>query len=121
MRLTTRFVLIALLLVLLPLRGWAGSAVATGIAATAVVQAQIAHANSHAAMPADCEMLSQDLLDDAALHCSNCDTCGLCLAVANLTRAPWLAPQPTRHVSPLGFDASFSSAVRVLHLKPPIS
>ena len=117
----TRFLFIALMLVLLPLRGWAGNVMAVDMAATTVEQAKMANTDSQMAMPADCAMHSQASLDDAEPHCGNCDTCELCLAVANLTHAPWPASQVTRHVSPLALDASFSSAARVLNLKPPIS
>ena len=117
----TRFLFIALMLVLLPLRGWAGNIMAVDMAATAVMQAKMVNADKQMDMPADCAMHSQSSLDDAGPHCGNCDTCELCLAVANLACAPWPASQLTRHSSPLAFDGSFSSAARVPNRKPPIS
>lgn len=116
-----RFLFITLMLVLLPLRGWAGDVMAVNMAATTVAQAKINLIGSQASMPADCAMHSKSSTNDAAAYCSNCDTCELCLAVANLTHASLPASQLTQHSSPLAFDASFSSAARTSKLKPPIS
>ena len=118
---STRFLIIALMLVLLPLRGWAGDVMAVNMAANAVVQAKMDSMTSQAAMPTDCAMHAQPPTDDAAAHCSNCDTCELCLAVANLTFATWADTQQTRHSAPSAFDASFSNAAKAVNLKPPIS
>ena len=115
-----RFLFIALMIVLLPLRGWAGNVMAVSMAATAV-QAKMDSNTSQALMPPDCAMHSQPSTNDAAAYCSNCDTCELCLAVANLTQASRPASQLTQHFSPLAFDASFSSSARTSKLKPPIS
>ena len=117
----TRFLFIALMLVLLPLRGWAGDAMGVNKAATAVVQAKMDSMTSQAAMPADCAMHAQSSTDDAAAYSSNCDTCELCLAVANLTFATWTDMQQASHLAPLAADASFSNAARAVNLKPPIS
>ena len=117
----TRFLLIAVMLVLLPLRGWAGGVMAVNMAASAVVQANTGGMTSQATMPADCAMYAQQSTDDApAAYCDKCDTCELCLAVANLTFATWVDIQQARHFAPMAFNASFSSAARALHLKPPI-
>lgn len=116
-----RFLFIILMLVLLPLRGWAGNVMAVNMAATTVAQSKINSIASQVSMPADCAMHSQSSTNDAAVYCSNCDTCELCLAVANLTLVSWSASQLIRHSSPLAFDASFSSAVRAPNRKPPIS
>ena len=118
---STRFMLFALMLVLLPLRGWAGDVMAVNMAATAAVQAEMDSMTSQAAMPADCAMHAQPSTDDAAAHCSNCDTCDMCLAVANLTFVTCTDIQQVRHSAPLAADASFSTAIRAVNLKPPIS
>ena len=117
----TRFLLIALMLVLLPLRGWAGNIMAVDMAATATIQVKMAHVSNHAAMPVDCAMHTQPAANDAATLCGSCDTCELCLAVANLTHAVWAASPFMRHTSPLASNASFSSASSASSLKPPIS
>ena len=117
----SRFLLIALMLVLLPLRGWAGDVMAVNMAATAVVQAKMDSLTSQAAMPADCDMHAQPPTDNATVYCSNCDTCEMCLALANLTFATWTDIQQVPPSTSLDFDARFSDAVRALNLKPPIS
>lgn len=116
-----RCLLIALMLLLLPLRGWAGNVMAVDMAATAVMQARVVNADIHTAMPADCAMHLQPSTDGASAQCSSCDTCELCLAVANLTPASWSANPLIRHSSPLAFSASFSSAFSASNLKPPIA
>lgn len=117
----SRFLLIALMLVLLPLRGWAGNIMAVDMAATTVAQAMMAGATGQTPMPADCIMQAQTPGDDVAAQCCSCDTCELCLAVANLTPEPWAASPVIRHSSPLAVNASYSSATSGTHLKPPIS
>ena len=117
----SRFLLIALMLVLLPLRGWAGDVMAVNVAATAVVQAKMDSMTSQAAISADCDMHAQPSTDSAAPFCSNCDTCEMCLAVANVTFATWVDMQQPRHCAPVAFDARFSNAIRAMQLKPPIS
>ena len=112
---------ISLLVVLLPLRGWAGDVMAVDMAANAVMQVKMANASNQTAMPVDCAMHSQSSADDAATFCANCDTCELCLAVANLTLATWAASPFMRHTSPLALSASFTSASSASSLKPPIS
>ena len=117
----TRFLAIALMLVLLPLRGWTGDVMAVNMAASTVVQAKMGSMTNQAAMSADCAMHAQPPTDDASAYCSNCDTCELCLVVANLTFANLVDIQQTRHLAPLAFDASFSNAAKAVNLKPPIS
>ena len=108
------------MLVLLPLRGWAGDVMAVTMAGNAVAQAKMAGMTDKASMPSDCAMHAQQRGTDAAAYCSNCDTCELCLAVANLAFATWVGPQQARHLTPLAFDASFSNAGRAINFKPPI-
>lgn len=115
----TRFLVIALMLVVLPLRGWAGDVMAVNMASTTVVQAKMGSLTHLAAMPADCDMHAQPPTDNA-VYCSDCDTCELCLAVANLAFATWSGTQQARHLAPLAFDAGFSNAARAENLKPPI-
>ena len=117
----SRFLLIALMLVLLPLRGWAGDVMAVNVAATAVVQAKMDSLTSQPSMPADCDMHAEPPIHNATVYCSNCDTCEMCLAVANLTFSTWTDIQQIWPSAPLDFDARFSDAVRALNLKPPIS
>ena len=124
MRRLCRFLFIALMLVLLPLRGWAGNVMAVDMYATSALQAKTASTASQAPMSPDCAMHSQaqpDDADGAAPHCSSCDTCELCLAVAKPTPAHWPANRLARQPSLLAFNASFSSATSAASLKPPIA
>jgi hypothetical protein len=124
----TRFLFIGLMIVLLPMRSWAGDVMATELAvnvdasraATAGEQTKVLRAHVQASMPADCIMQSQPS-PDAATHCSSCDTCELCLAVLNPTPIASFASQGVRHISPLATNASFTSAASASNLKPPIS
>ncbi len=117
-----RLMFIALMLVLLPLRGWAGNVMAVDMYATSVLQAKIASTASQTLMPPDCAMHSQAGPDgDAAPHCSSCDTCELCMVAANLAPAVCSADRLARQPSLLAFNASFSSATSAANLKPPIA
>jgi hypothetical protein len=112
-----RCLLIALMLVLLPLRGWAGHVMAVDMAAMTVATANAA---SQAAMPADCAMQMQTAGDDTASTCSNCDTCELCLAVANTSPALLPFNPLVRHPLPLVFSSGFFSVASASNDKPPI-
>ena len=112
-----RCLLIALMLVLLPLRGWAGHVMAVDTAAMTVA---MANAASLAAMPADCAMHLQTAGDDTASTCSNCDTCELCQAVANTAPALLHFNPLVRHPSPLVFSSGFTSVANASNYKPPI-
>ena len=146
-----RFLFLALLLVLLPLRGWAGNVMAinmaagmaTAAAATAERHAQADNAASQSAMPADCPMHTQilaagasgdsrtDLTNEAAARagadasdqaafCTSCDTCELCLAVANPAVATLALSQIAKRSAPMACSTSFTSAASASNLKPPI-
>ena len=152
-----RFLFLALMLVLLPLRGWAGNVMAINMAAgmanaTALTAATATPAERHAladnaasqlAMPADCPMHTQavaagalddsrtDLTNGAAAHagadasdqaafCTSCDTCELCLAVANPAAATWGSGLTARRSAPMALNTSFTSAASASNLKPPI-
>ena len=115
-----RFLLISLMLVLLPLRGWAGDVMAVNMASSTAAQAKMVSMTKQASMPADCAMHAQPQDAVAAAYCINCDTCELCLVVANLTFNAWTGIQQLRHLAPLAIDASFTNAARVINLKPPI-
>ena len=127
-----RYLLVALMIALLPLRGWAGNVMAVDMAAQQVLMAQMVSVdkaiNAGSAMPADCPMQAQATADKASdvgqatgTHCNGCDTCQLCLSLATFT---WtrvadglLKPQAT----PVTIGIRFSNADSVASLKPPIS
>ena len=127
-----RYLFIALMIVLLPLRGWAGNAMAVDMAAQQVSMAQTSVARTAAmtaasAMPADCPMHMQALDDKAdqdgttKLYCHSCDTCELCLALASWTHTAWAAGAMSRPAAPLLMANDFRSAAATASFKPPIS
>jgi hypothetical protein len=133
-----RFLLLALMIALLPVRGWMGNAMAVDMASQAVAKAQktgsvvpaSAVADADASMPADCPMHAQSADQEAAVtdvpvigsvHCNACDTCELCLALATLTWPDLLPTAFTPHAAPLATGYRFSSADSFSSLKPPIS
>ena len=112
---------IALMLVLLPLRSWVGNVMAVDMYATSVLQAKMASTASQTPMPPDCTMHSQAESDDAAPHCSSCDTCELCMVIANLAPAVCSADRLARQSSLLAFSVSIKSVTSAAKLKPPIA
>ena len=122
----SRSLMIALMLILLPLRGWVGNAMAVDMAAQQVLTAQ-AGAIEPAPMSADCNMAMQTMseeqtqADSATAHCHSCDTCELCLALATASQDSWHASPTGRHSAALHAGNVFSSAENALSFKPPIS
>lgn len=124
-----RVLLLALMIALLPVRGWVGNAMAVDMAAQQVMLAQAApNAETSAAtsaMPEDCPMNVQAIEAETpkadSAHCNGCNTCELCLALASFT---WPGLQPaafTLHAEPLAGGTLFTSAERASSFKPPIS
>ncbi len=119
-----RHVFLVLLIALLPVRGWVGNAMALDMAAQQAVAVSAA-----SAMPADCPMHAamaeqngdNSPQDSAGAHCSDCDTCQLCLALASFTWTDRPAGAGSRHAGPLDSGLRFSSADSASGLKPPIS
>jgi hypothetical protein len=133
-----RFLLLALMIALLPVRGWMGNAMAVDMASQAVAKAQktgsvspaSAVTDAEASMPEDCPMHAQPADKDAgstgaqvagSVHCNACDTCELCLALATSTWREAATPAFTRHAAPLAAGYLFSSADSFSSFKPPIS
>ena len=145
-----RYVLIALLLILLPVRGWMGNAMAIEMATMSIAAApKVALDGSNTkGMDADCPMRQQvsaepgdtvmavaviqgsDAGADAGLAsaseslgmlCSGCDTCDLCLAIAQLSRTSISATGAQAYPEPASPRDAFSNADRIPGLKPPIS
>ncbi|HQS33497.1 MAG TPA: hypothetical protein PLR78_17120 [Polaromonas sp.] len=143
-----RALFFALMIALLPLRGWMGDAMATEMAVMQIGHAQAAqhvqasHTGSsvaaestplaHHAMPAvqvghDCgESAVSDHSDDGdgatggVAHGVSCQYCGAChtLALSSVFEAPSPA---SRALSLPSLKRSFVSAEAALGLKPPIS
>jgi hypothetical protein len=120
-----RYLLLALIITLLPLRGWVGNAMAVDMASQ---QAQArADVQGSPAMPEDCPMHAQagaEAAGDplaAAAHCTDCDTCELCLALASFVWPTVALASFPPHAGPPSAGHPFSSAESIARLKPPIS
>lgn len=141
---TMRRLILALLIVLLPLRSGMGDAMAmqmasggSGAPAAAVHGATGAHHPEDPASEAhhrpvhdvapsavalgDCADHGASGAPDASVHCQTCTFCQACHAVAIALTPPELAA--TRPADPLPFvgEHRFASAERARWLKPPIS
>jgi len=127
-----RYLLLTIMIVLLPLRGWMGNAMAADMAAQQIVAAvaQQAKGGSEAAMPADCPMMASLVTDASADQVaagsgpgpgSGCDTCQLCLALAPFALSDVPAPPPATQTGPAALSFRFISAERTTGFKPPIS
>jgi hypothetical protein len=121
-----RVLLLALMIALLPVRGWVGHAMAVDMAAQ---QSQVAAmapsfaSDGASAMPPDCPMHAQSGSEEtpAEAHCSSCNTCQLCLALASFAWHSLASTPPVPQAEPPGGGEHFSSAEDVSSLKPPIS
>ncbi len=125
-----RVLLLALMIALLPVRGWVGNAMAVDMAAQQVATAQQAAPDAEpgaaaSAMPDDCPMFAQASQADTPVadgaHCNGCNTCELCLALASFTWPGLQAASFTPHAEPLAGGTLFTSADRASGFKPPIS
>lgn len=117
--------LVLMMIVLLPLRGWAGDLMGLQMAT---------HQGSHAeaavtphAMPSDCLMHKANPAtpaDDpvpAAPDHGGCSSCQLCLPLAASPAVHLHIVSFARHAKPAMGDTGFASALPSLALKPPIS
>ena len=133
-----RFLVIALMIVLLPLRSWAGDAMATQMAGSQIaIESGAANAHETSATAtfdhqkqakSDCHEATPSPLDShpsashepGSNHCGNCVACQACHTVALL---PALLKVPAELSSPQLQPARtvFTSAATALGQKPPIS
>ena len=132
-----RLFLIALMIALLPLRGWVGDAMAmqmalTGHHAPASETSQHADGDSEgtnsyvstiaSAAAGDCagHTGTQSIGDEPdAAHCEACTMCQTCHTVAVLQPPSLLAAIQANPTSPPATMHAFASADRALFLKPP--
>lgn len=120
-----RYVVFAILIALLPLRSWAGDAMAIQMAAQ-TIPATAASPNSehadcmeHAAMADD--GATHDKAPTADGHCNTCAACQACSAVALVFPDTAVALAALHHSVPQWTAVRFTSADRALGQKPPIS
>ena len=138
-----RFLLVAIMIILLPVRGWVGDAMATRMAApAALVQAISASAtgtHAHAATDVAHDHLAQQaaalpVTSDCVTHagagtgslsdgsaCKACVVCQVCHTVALELPTAYLSRQVPAPWAPHSVTPRFASADRALGLKPPIS
>lgn len=115
--------LILVMVLMLPLRGWAGDFMSVQMATAAATAGE--HAG--ASMPADCPMhaAAVDSTDDAApAHgggMSACSSCELCIPVAKLAGGALEAVSLAVHEHPLARPSAFASAALAAAVEPPIS
>ncbi|MBC7991869.1 MAG: hypothetical protein H7Z15_01320 [Rhizobacter sp.] len=105
-----RRLFLLLLIVLLPLRAWAGDFMSVQMA-TSGSGVPAVHA-----MPPDCPMHSS--ADTAA---ESCESCELCIPFAEISAAVIDIVEPAAHSKPLMWGVDFISAPPAPALKPPIS
>ena len=138
-----RFLLIALMIALLPLRGWVGDVMATEMASNHAVQSEVAakltadhartagaeanfdHASAQAeAVSGDADCVGHGAGDSTAAASGHCESCTACQACHTVALSP-LAADATPMLSPLAPPhspvARFASADAALGKKPPIS
>ncbi len=127
-----RFVLI-LMLVLLPLRGWVGEAMAMDMLAQSAVAIQNVAATAHhisangtfdTEMQAPCHGASPEAAASTAPGSSPCGTCPLCQMCHTVAAPAPFTTLPTAwlpHAQPTTGHARFASAPAAFALKPPIS
>lgn len=124
-----RHLLLALLIAVLPVRGWVGHAMAVDMASQQAILAQAAATGAPATMPEDCPMHAQMAdtgaeqapASQAGMLCQGCDTCQLCLAMASFTGAVVQAASWLPHAAPADGGSRFNSADQPSGIKPPIS
>lgn len=125
-----RVLIIVLLLVLTPLRGWAADSMAVQMATQGMGNTPGAHeALTSPADPAiHCAGMADAAVpdgDEDATHggepCSNCAACQVCATVALITPPLVCATRPQVHHLPWVAAPSFSDADLAPGQKPPIS
>lgn len=133
-----RHFVLALMIALLPLRGWVGDAMAMEMAAETLEEPASAIEsvanNNHSAradalseakntMHPDCpdHVASSDGTPHAASDCNTCANCQICHSVALTPTLPQLAQAAVPAAQPQATAALFASAERAPGFKPPIS
>lgn len=126
-----RHLFLALMIVLLPLRGWAGDVMAAQMSSTALAQTELAahhmtHGTpaDHATMALHADCAGHEAADGhagAPENCGTCTACQLCHTVALTPPFPHPAPASLTAGQPQAPHPHFASAERAPGLKPPIS
>jgi len=115
-----RVLLLLILVALLPLRGWAGDAMAIQMA-TQAHSSRLAAAADAPPAHAKCHEMQAEPTSPAQDHCETCASCQACFTVAITIPAMPSATQTLPHGLPQAASAQFTSAILALGHKPPIS
>lgn len=132
-----RYLVVLLMIVLLPLRGWAGDSMATQMASSQIaIESGAAHAHETRAtanfdhqnqVKPDCHEVMSGQVDSGEIasntadssHCGTCQACQACHTVALLPVALDVAAGlNSPHLRPT--SRAFTSAAAALGQKPPI-
>jgi len=130
-----RRLVLALMIALLPLRGWVGDAMEMEMASVTMhlpVSVMESGASSdHGSQPAADSDTDNALHADCPGHAASpdgdaqtvpdCGTCAACHAVALASSFPHVEPATLPAVQPPSVDPHYASAERALGIKPPIS
>lgn len=120
-----RYLVFAILIALLPLRSWAGDAMAIQMAAQTIPSTAMSSAADHADCIEHAAMAdggaTQDKVPAADGHCNTCAACQACSAVALVFPETAVALAALHHSVPQWTAARFTSAECALGQKPPIS
>ena len=135
-----RVFLLVVMIALLPLRGWAGQLMAVEMAHQQIAKVLVPAVQNagdsiklaslpSAAVPDECPMhaggnsagTELNIPAGQITHCSACDTCELCLALASVTAAQFSALPFLPSTARITAQAGHLSADLVNRLKPPIS
>lgn len=128
-----RALFLALMITLLPLRGWVGDVMAMELVAPTLA-ASPAHAPVHHAAMADCEHTGAhgghadalpQVQDAGEAHaggdCASCSACQICHSVALTAVLPLLPTPVLPSATPQSRQPQYASAERAPGFKPPIS
>ena len=132
-----RRLLLILMIVFMPLRGWAGDGMAVDMAVEqlaapanmAAAHARIEQGNMHHAdclghthaepeAPLDSE---QPVNDQLASHCPTCNACQVCSSAALTLQVTMACTMLAQYAAPFMGGAAFTSAEPAPGFKPPIS
>ncbi len=126
-----RVLIIVLLLVLTPMRGWAADSMAVQMATQGLGSTPQAEESSPAAPAIHCPSMEEHRAEaptayaedagDADSPCNNCAACQMCATVALIAQPLISTIHPHVHHLPWAAVPAFSNAELVVGQKPPIS
>jgi hypothetical protein len=116
-----RHFVLALMIVLLPLRGWVGDAMAMQMSAGALEATAVAAQKDTEHVHCLEQASSSEEAAPATADCNTCTSCQICHSIALTPTLLTLATVPMPVAQPQAGAPLFASAERALGFKPPIS